>query len=132
MSMTDSVANMLTSIRNGNAIYKPYVDVPHSNFKHEILSVLKQEKYIKDFEVLEEEGRKKLRIHLLYLVNRKRAINEIKKVSLPGKRVYCGKHKLPIIKNNLGIAVLTSPRGIVTNTTAREQGVGGEILFYIW
>ena len=132
MVMTDPISDMLTRIRNGNLVYKEYVDVPYSKMKEEILKVLKEEKYIKDYEILEEEKRKMLRVHLLYLPGKKRVINEIKKISTPGRRIYVNKRKIPVVKEGYGIAVLTTSKGIMSDKKAREIGVGGEVLFYIW
>jgi len=131
MTMTDPISDMLTRIRNANAVSKMYVDVPYSKFKEEILKVLKEEKYIKDYEVIEENKRKILRVHLLYF-GRRKAINEIKKISTPGRRIYVSKDEIPIVKNNYGIAVLTTSKGVMSSKKAKEIGVGGELLFYIW
>ncbi|MCM8818699.1 MAG: 30S ribosomal protein S8 [Candidatus Omnitrophica bacterium] len=131
MTMTDPIADMLTRIRNANAVNKIYVDVPFSKFKMKILDVLKDEKYIKDYEIIGEGNKKILRIYLLYFGQRK-AITEIKKVSTPGKRIYVSKDKIPVIKNNYGIAVLTTSKGIMSNKKAKELEIGGELLFYIW
>lgn len=129
--MTDPIADMLTRIRNANAVSKTYVDVPYSKFKEEILKVLKEEKYIKDYEVIQENSKKILRVYLLYYGKRK-AITEIKKISTPGRRIYVSKDKIPVIKNNYGIAVLTTSKGVMSNKKAKELGIGGELLFYVW
>lgn len=131
MTMTDPISDMLTRIRNANVVSKMYVDVPYSKFKEEILKVLKEEKYIKDYEVIEENKRKILRVHLLYFGKRK-AINEIKKISTPGRRIYVSKDEIPVVKNNYGIAVLTTSKGVMSSKKAKEIGIGGELLFYIW
>ncbi|MCM8772408.1 MAG: 30S ribosomal protein S8 [candidate division WOR-3 bacterium] len=131
MTMTDPIADMLTRIRNANAVSKTYVDVPYSKFKEEILKVLKEEKYIKDYEVIQENSKKILRVYLLYYGKRK-AITEIKKISTPGRRIYVSKDKIPVIKNNYGIAVLTTSKGVMSNKKAKELGIGGELLFYVW
>lgn len=131
MTMTDPISDMLTRIRNANAVSKMYTDVPYSKFKEEILKVLKEEKYIKDYEVIEENKRKILRVHLLYFGKRK-AINEIKKISTPGRRIYVSKDEIPVVKNNYGIAVLTTSKGVMSSKKAKEIGIGGELLFYIW
>lgn len=131
MTMTDPISDMLTRIRNANAVSKMYTHVPYSKFKEEILKVLKEEKYIKDYEVIEENKRKILRVHLLYFGKRK-AINEIKKISTPGRRIYVSKDEIPVVKNNYGIAVLTTSKGVMSSKKAKEIGIGGELLFYIW
>ncbi|MCM8785511.1 MAG: 30S ribosomal protein S8 [Candidatus Omnitrophica bacterium] len=131
MTMTDPIADMLTRIRNANMVSKPYVDIPFSNFKMKILDVLKEEKYIKDYELIENNSRKYIRVHLLYF-GKNKAITEIKRISAPGRRIYVSKDKIPIIKNNYGIAVLTTSKGVMSSKKAKEVGIGGELLFYIW
>jgi len=132
MTMTDPIADMITRIRNGNLIFKQFVNVPFSKLKEAIAVVLKEEGFIKDYEIIEEEGKKMIRLHLIYYSDRKRAINEIKKVSKPGARVYVKKDEIPKVKDGLGVAVLTTSKGIMSDKKARELGVGGEILFTIW
>jgi len=131
MTMTDPIGDMLTRIRNGNAVSKIYVDIPFSNFKIKILDVLKEEKYIKDYEIVEEKSKKIIRVYLLYFGKRK-VITEIKRMSTPGRRIYVSKDKIPVIKNNYGIAVLSTSKGVMSNKKAKEIGIGGELLFYIW
>ncbi|RKY30737.1 MAG: 30S ribosomal protein S8 [Candidatus Omnitrophota bacterium] len=130
--MTDPISDMLTRIRNGNLVYKEYVDVPYSKMKEEILKVLKEEKYIKDYECVTEDKRKLLRVYLLYLPGKRRVINEIKRISTPGRRIYVDKKNIPVVKEGYGIAVLTTSKGIMSNKKAKEIGIGGEVLFYIW
>jgi len=132
MVMTDPISDMLTRIRNGNLVYKEYVDVPYSKMKEEILKVLKEEKYIKDYECVTEDKRKLLRVYLLYLPGKRRVINEIKRISTPGRRIYVDKKNIPVVKEGYGIAVLTTSKGIMSNKKAKEIGIGGEVLFYIW
>ncbi|MGC8976060.1 MAG: 30S ribosomal protein S8 [Candidatus Ratteibacteria bacterium] len=131
MTMTDPIADMLTRIRNANSVLKPYVDIPFSKLKKDILDVLKEEKYIKDYEVIEENKRKILRVYLIYF-GKKKAITEIKRISSPGRRIYVSKDEIPVVKNNYGIAVLTTSKGVMSSKKAKEIGVGGELLFYIW
>jgi len=132
MTMTDPIADMITRIRNGNLIFKQFVDIPFSNMKEAIAVVLKEEGFIKDYEMIEEDKKKMIRVHLIYYPGRKRAINEIKKVSKPGARVYVKRDEIPKVKDGLGVAVLTTSKGIMSDKKAREFGVGGEILFTIW
>ena len=132
MTMSDPIADMISRIKNGNLVYKAFVDIPYSNIKEEILKVLKEESYIKDYEIIEEKNRKKLRTHLLYKVGKKRVITEIKRVSKPSTRIYASKKDIPSIKNNLGISILSTSKGILSSKKATEIGIGGEILFYIW
>ncbi|MCM8803916.1 MAG: 30S ribosomal protein S8 [Candidatus Omnitrophica bacterium] len=131
MTMTDPIADMLTRIRNANAVFKPYVDIPFSKFKIKILDVLKEEKYIKEYQVIEENNKKFIRVHLIYF-GEKKAITEIKRMSTPNRKIYVSKDKIPIVKESYGIAVLTTPKGVMSNKKAKEIGVGGEVLFYIW
>jgi small subunit ribosomal protein S8 len=129
--MTDPIADMLTRIRNANAISKPYVDIPYSKFKAKILDVLKEEKYIKDYEIIQDNSRKYIRVHLLYF-GKNKAITEIKRISSPSRKIYATKDKIPVVKNNYGIAILTTSRGVMSSKKAKEIGIGGEVLFYIW
>lgn len=132
--MTDPIADMITRIRNANMVYKDFTDIPYSKMKEGIASVLKDEGYIKDFEVIEEGNKKILRVHLLYFPGKrkKRAITEIKKVSKPGARVYVGKDQIPKVKDGLGIAILTTSKGLMSDKKAREVGIGGELLITVW
>ena len=130
MTMTDPVADMITRIRNGNLVNKDYVVIPHSKFKEEILKVLKEENFIKDYSVT-EEGKAKYLNAFLY-IGKQKAITEIKRVSKPGRRVYIDKTKIPEIKYGYGIAVLSTSKGILSNKQAKESGTGGELLFYVW
>jgi len=122
---------MITRIRNGNLISKPDVLVPYSILKEEILKVLKESSFIRNYEVV-TEGRKSLKVELMYYPANKKGITEIRKVSKPGGRVYVNKNEIPVIKNGKGVAVLSTPVGILSDKKAREQGVGGELLFYVW
>ncbi len=132
MTMTDPIADMITRIRNGNLVFKQFVDIPFSKMKEAIADVLKEEGFIKNYEIIEENKRKMIRVHLIYYQGKKRAINEIKKISKPGVRVYVKKDEIPRVKDGLGVAVLTTSKGIMSDKKARELGIGGEILFTIW
>jgi len=131
MTMTDTVADMITRIRNGNLISKTDVLVPYSMLKEEILKVLKESMFIKDYEVT-SEGRKNLKIELLYYPADRKGITEIKRISKPGGRVYVSKDKIPVIKSGKGVAILSTSKGVLSDKKARELGVGGEFLFYVW
>ncbi|MDD3726012.1 MAG: 30S ribosomal protein S8 [Candidatus Ratteibacteria bacterium] len=131
MTMTDTVADMITRIRNGNLVAKSYVMIPHSNFKEEILKVLKEENFIKDYEIIEEGKAKYLKTFLLSFGSKK-AITEIKKASKPGRRIYVDKDNIPEIKSGYGIAIISTSKGIMSSKKAKEIGEGGEILFYVW
>jgi len=133
MTVTDPIADMITRIRNGNLNYKRSVDIPFSKMKEKIAIVLKEEGFIKNYEIIEIENKKVIRIYLMYYPDRKRVITEIKRVSKPGARVYIKKENTnKVIKNGFGMAVLTTSKGIISDKKAREIGIGGEILFTIW
>jgi len=130
--MTDPIADMLTRIRNASAAFHPTVDVPHTRLKEAIAALLAEEKYIKGYEVVETDGRKTIRVSLLYLPGRKRAIREIARVSTPGRRVYVSRDEIPLVKDGLGLAVISTSRGLVSGRVAQELGLGGEVLFTVW
>jgi len=131
MTMTDPVADMITRIRNGNLANKDYVAIPYSNFKEGIIKVLKEDGFIKDYAIIEEGKAKYLRVFLLYSGKRK-AIAEIKRASKPGRRIYVDRDEIPEIKSGYGIAVLSTSKGILSSKKAKEMGIGGELLFYVW
>lgn len=131
MTMTDAVADMITRIRNGNLISKPDVLVPYSKMKEDILMILKESGFIKNYE-LAPEDKKNLKVELLYYNADRKAITEIKKISKPGSRIYVSKDKIPLIKNGKGVAILSTSKGVFGDKKAREMGVGGELLFYVW
>ncbi|MCS7285337.1 MAG: 30S ribosomal protein S8 [Hydrogenobacter thermophilus] len=135
----DTVADMFSAIKNAISRRKDYVDVPSSKIKEAILELLKKEGYIRDWERLEGEGYKKgtqytLRIHLKYLDSRKQesAIKGMVKVSKPGRRIYVPKHSMPYVQKGLGVAILSTDAGILTDHQARKIGKGGEVIAYIW
>ncbi|HOJ31061.1 MAG TPA: 30S ribosomal protein S8 [bacterium] len=129
--MTDPIADMMTRLRNANIVFKPYADVSWSKLKEGILGVLKEEHYIKDWEIIEADGKKILRVHLLYS-EKKPTISKVRKLSKPGCRVYISADKIAKEKHDTGIAVLTTSKGIISSRKAKELNVGGELLFYIW
>ncbi len=131
--MTDPVADMLTRIRNGLRARKKTVDVPASRIKVDIAEILKQEGYIEDYQVFPLDGPKAdLRITLKYGPDGEQVITEIKRESKPGRRVYVGVKEIPRVRNGLGIAILTTPIGVVSDRVAREKHVGGELLCSVW
>ena len=132
MVMTDPIADMLTRIRNANQMKKQTVDVPASKLKVEILSLLKQEGFITDFEVVSGGVQANIKVTLKYLQNSERAVRGLKKISKPGLRVYAKTDDLPRVLNGLGIAIVSTSRGIMTDREARKQQVGGEVLAYVW
>lgn len=130
--MTDPIADMLTRIRNANVAYHEQVDIPASKVKEHIARVLKKEGFVKDFQVIHTGAQGVIRLFLKYGPNRERVITGMKRVSKPGLRQYVGKDGVPRIFGGLGVVVMSTPRGIVTGKRAREMGVGGELLAYIW
>jgi small subunit ribosomal protein S8 len=132
MSMTDPLANMFTLIRNGSKARFEKVDVPYSKMKHEISKILKEEGFISGFKVLKDENEHPvIRIALKYDANRKGLIH-IRRVSKPGRRVYVGTDRIPTTMSGLGISILSTPKGILTDKAARKAHVGGEVLCYVW
>ncbi len=130
--MTDPIADMLTRIRNAVAIERAYVDVPHSKEKKGIADVLQREGYIWDYEEVEQQPRNQLRIHLKYGPNGERVIQRIDRVSKPGRRIYSGVADLPEVLQGMGISIVSTNKGLLSNREAKEQSVGGEILCTIW
>jgi len=132
MSMTDPVADMFTRIRNGSKEKFEKVDVPSSKLKREIVKILKDEGFIKNFKVVtEDHGDEIIRIFLKYDATKKGIIH-IKRVSRPGRRVYVGIDRIPSVMSGLGISILSTPKGILTDKAARKANVGGEVLCYVW
>ncbi|GFE61565.1 30S ribosomal protein S8 [Geobacter sp. AOG2] len=132
MSMTDPVADMLTRIRNANMVKLQKVDIPSSNLKVNIANVLKQEGFIKNYKVISDNLQGVLRIYLKYIDEKDSVINEIKRVSKPGGRVYTKSEDIPVVKNGLGVAILSTSKGIITDNAARQAGIGGELICTIW
>jgi small subunit ribosomal protein S8 len=130
--MTDPIADMLTRIRNANTVYRETVDVPASRMKLAIAQILKDEGFIRDFEVLEDGVRGTIRIYLKYGPRREKVITGLKRISKPGLRVYARHDELPRVLGGLGIAVISTSHGVMTDKEARRQHVGGEVLAYIW
>jgi small subunit ribosomal protein S8 len=132
MSMTDPIADMLTRIRNANMAKQQKVDIPSSNVKVNIASVLKTEGFIKNYKVIADDKQGVLRVYLKFIDEKDPVINEIKRVSKPGGRVYVGSDDIPKIKNGLGVAILSTSKGILTDKAAREAQVGGELICTVW
>ena len=133
MNTTDPIADMLTRIRNANTSKHKTVDVPASNMKLGIAEILFKEGYIKSFEEIKEENNQGIiRITLKYDEKGKRVIDGLRRISKPGLRVYASKEDLPRVLNGLGIAIISTSKGLKTDKEARELGVGGEVLAYIW
>ena len=134
MSMTDPVADMLTRIRNGMSVDKRFVDIPSSNLKKRIAFVLKQENYIEDFMFVENKYNIKslIRIFLKYDNRGKAVITGIERVSKPGRRIYVGGDQIPRVLDGLGIAILSTSKGVISNKAAKRMHIGGEVLCNIW
>ena len=132
MNTTDPIADMLTRIRNANSAKHKTVDVPASKMKTAIAEILFKEGYIKSFELISNENQGIIRITLKYDEKGARVIDGIKRISKPGLRVYAGKEELPKVLNGLGIALISTSKGIKTDKEARQEGLGGEVLAYVW
>ncbi|HIJ21396.1 MAG: 30S ribosomal protein S8 [Gammaproteobacteria bacterium] len=131
MSMQDPIADMLTRIRNALAVEKQVVAMPSSRIKTAIANVMKEEGYISDFSVAEAGGKAELKIELKYFQGRP-VIEMMKRVSRPGLRTYKGKGELPSVNNGLGIAIISTPNGLMTDRAAKSAGVGGEVICYVY
>jgi small subunit ribosomal protein S8 len=132
MTMTDPIADMLTRLRNGNAAFHDDVSMPSSKIKVEIAKVLKSEGYITDWSLADDRVGKKLTVHLKYGPNRERTISGVRRISKPGLRVYAKKEALPRVLGGLGIAIISTSRGLVTDRAAHKAGIGGEVIAYVW
>lgn len=132
MSMTDPVADYLTRIRNGQGRLKDYVDIPCSNLKKRISYVLKEEHFVKDYIEIKDNMQHILRIFLKYDMDGSPVINGIKRVSKPGCRKYVSSDDLPRVLNGLGISIITTSKGVVSNKKAKKLSVGGEVLCQVW
>jgi small subunit ribosomal protein S8 len=129
--LTDPIADMLTRIRNATRIKAEKVDVPISRLKLEIAKILKEEGFIKGYKILRDKRQGILRIVLKY-VDGESVISGLERVSKPGRRVYAGKKEIPRVMGGIGVAILTTSKGILSDKTCRREGVGGEILCYVW
>lgn len=133
MTMTDPIADLLTRIRNGNQAYHDTVSAPFSKIKTGVAEILKQEGYITDFSVEENEGvGKTLVITLKYGPHRERSIAGVRRISKPGLRVYAKSTNLPTVLGGLGVAIISTSQGLLTDRQAKSKGVGGEVLAYVW
>ena len=130
--VTDTIADMLTRIRNANAMRYTEVKVPASNLKLELARILKEEGFIADYKVLDETAQGMILLTLKYGPKKERVITGLKRISKPGLRVYAKKEEVPKVLNGLGIAVISTSKGIMTDKEARKQNLGGEVLAYIW
>ena len=130
--VTDTIADMLTRIRNANQMRYEQVNVPASNVKKEIARILKEEGFIKDYKVVDDNVQGTIELTLKYTDKKERVITGLKRISKPGLRVYVQKDEVPQVLNGLGIAIISTSKGIMTDKEARKENIGGEVLAYIW
>jgi Ribosomal protein S8 len=132
MVMTDPIADMLTRIRNANSVYHDKVEIPASKIKQAIVEILKLEGFVKDYEMISDNKQGVLRVSLKYGANREKVITGIKRISKPGLRVYAKSDQLPRVLGGLGIAIISTSKGIMSDKQARKEGLGGEVIAYVW
>ena len=132
MQITDPVADMLTRIRNANTAKHEKVDVPASNLKKAIAQILLDEGYIKAYEIVDDGTQGIIRITLKYLAGKEKVISGLRRVSKPGLRVYAGAYELPKVLKGLGVAIISTSKGVMTDKPARANHVGGEVLAFVW
>lgn len=132
MSMTDPIADFLTRIRNASSAKHKYVDIPASNMKRKIADILLEQKFIANYTNIKDDKMGLLRLYLRYDKDGKNLITGIKRISTPGLRHYVGADNLPRVRNNLGIAVISTSKGLMTAREAGRQGIGGEVICYVW
>ena len=132
MQITDVIADMLTRIRNAGTAKHETVDVPASNVKNAIAQILVEEGYVKEVQIIDDGKQGVIRIYLKYTENKKPVISGIKRISKPGLRIYSSKDELPKVLGGLGVAVISTSKGIMTDKKARNLGIGGEVMAYIW
>ncbi len=132
MTMTDPIADMLTRIRNANVVKHETVDVPASNIKKELARILLEEGFVRGYDVIEDGKQGIIRIQLKYGQMSERVITGLKRISKPGMRVYAAKDEVPKVLNGLGISIISTSKGILTDKQARKEGVGGEVICYVW
>ena len=131
MFLTDPIADMLTRVRNANSASHERVDVPHSKEKEAIANVLKEQGYILNYKVIQDGNKKNIRVYLKY-VDGQKVIKGLKRISKPGRRVYSGAEEMPRVLSGLGVAVVSTPKGVVTDKFCRENNVGGEVICFVW
>jgi small subunit ribosomal protein S8 len=132
MTVTDPIADMLTRIRNGLAVRKRYVTMPSSKLKLELVRVLKEEGYVDHYDVTKDRPQPRLRVQLKYAEDKEPVISGLQRVSKPGRRVYTKRENIPLVLSGIGIAVLSTSRGVMTGKRAHRLGLGGEVLCHIW
>ncbi|HZO91422.1 MAG TPA: 30S ribosomal protein S8 [Chthonomonadaceae bacterium] len=129
---TDPVADLLTRIRNANNANHDSLEIAASNLKLEIVKILQREGFIKGYEVIKQAPQDKIKINLKYGTKREKVLTNLRRISKPGLRVYCNKERIPRVLRGLGIAILSTSQGVMTDREARRRGVGGEVLCYVW
>ena len=132
MTLSDPIADMLTRIRNANTVKHETVDVPASNIKKEIARILLEEGFVKGYDVIEDGKQGIIRLQLKYGIEGERVISGLKRISKPGMRVYSSKDEIPKVLNGLGVAIMSTSKGILTDKEARKENVGGEVICYVW
>ena len=132
MTVSDPIADMLTRVRNANMVRHEKLELPASNIKKEIAEILKNEGFVKSVEYIEDDKQGVIRMFLKYGQNNERVITGLKRISKPGLRVYAKADEIPRVLNGLGIALVSTSEGVVTDKVARQRGIGGEVLAYIW
>ncbi|CAM3298723.1 30S ribosomal protein S8 [Nosocomiicoccus ampullae] len=132
MTVSDPIADMLTRIRNANIVKHESLEIPASNIKRDIAEILKNEGFIKNVEYVEDDKQNIIRVFLKYGQNDERVITGLKRISKPGLRVYAKKDELPKVLNGLGVALISTSEGVLTDKEARNKNVGGEVLAYVW
>nr|WP_263314989.1 30S ribosomal protein S8 [Mammaliicoccus sp. Marseille-Q6498] len=132
MTMSDPIADMLTRVRNANMVRHEKLELPASNIKKEIAEILKKEGFVKSVEYIEDDKQGVIRMFLKYGQNNERVITGLKRISKPGLRVYAKADEIPKVLNGLGIALVSTSEGVITDKDARQRGIGGEVLAYIW
>ncbi|MBI5491650.1 MAG: 30S ribosomal protein S8 [Deltaproteobacteria bacterium] len=132
MSMTDPIADLLTRVRNAIRARQADLSLPSSNLKVEVAKILKEEGYIKDHSLFKEDGKPRLKIVLKYTPGKKSSIVSIKRISKPGLRIYVGKNEIPRVLNGLGVAIVSTSKGLMTDRKARELGMGGELVCTVY
>lgn len=132
MVMTDPIADFLTRIRNANMVMHEKVEIPASKTKQTLAEILKREGFVKDYEYIEDGKQGVIRVYLKYGSNKEKVITGMKRISKPGLRVYCKKDEIPRVLGGLGIAIISTSQGIITDKEARKTGLGGEVICYVW
>lgn len=132
MQISDPIADMLTRLRNGALARHAFVVMPSSKMKEAIAAILKSEGFIQDYEVYVDGVKKTLRVQLKYTQERQPVMTGLKRISRPGRRVYSSREEIPLVLSGMGIAIMSTPKGVMTGKDARRQGVGGEVLAFVW